>query len=71
MEISKISYGLILDVIKEFISRGNGMVYLPKILEIIEREKREDDSITTTELKEKVCNQLERKDNIWVVLGTR
>ena len=71
IEISKVPYGLVLDVVKAFINRGNGMVYLPKILEIIEREKRENDYITTVELIEKVCNQLEREDNIWVVLGKR
>ncbi len=71
IEFSKIPCGLIVDVVKAFINKGNGMVYLPKILEIIEREKRENDYITTVELIEKVCNQLERKDNIWVVLGTR
>lgn len=71
IEFNKIPYGLILDVVKAFINRGNGMIYLPKIIEIIECEKRENDYITTVELVEKVCNQLEKKDNIWVVLGTR
>lgn len=69
--LNKIPYGLILDVIKAFINRGNGMVYLPKILEIIERDIREDEKVTTEKLIEKVCCQLERKDNFWVVLGNR
>ncbi|MBE5939069.1 MAG: helix-turn-helix domain-containing protein [Lachnospiraceae bacterium] len=71
IEFRQIPYGLILDVVRAFINRGNGMIYLPKILEVIEREVREDGNITTAELIEKVYNQLERKDNIWVVLGTR
>lgn len=68
---NRIPYGLILDVVKAFVNRGNGMVYLPKILEAIEREKRENAYITTAEIIDKVCKQLERADNIWVVLGTR
>lgn len=67
----KISLGLILDVTREFVKRGNGMIYLPKILEIVEREIREDEKITKMELVEKVCCELERKDNFWVVIGTR
>ena len=68
---NNISIGLILDVVKAFINRGNGMIYLPKIMEIILREKRENEHITTTALAEKVCSELERKDNFWIVMGTR
>lgn len=37
----KLSYGLILDVTRGFLERGNGMVYFPRILEFLEHEVRE------------------------------
>lgn len=67
----KISYGLLLDVTKEFIKRGNSTLYLPKIIEGLEREVRESGICSAADLAERICSSLERKDNFWVVIGTR
>ena len=64
----KISYGLLLDVCKEFLNRGNSLIYLPKIIEVMERGIRECPEITVSGLTEQVCMQIERKDNFWVMI---
>lgn len=66
-----IPYGLLLDVVRGFINRGNRLLYLPKIIEVIEHEQRNNNHLSATELIEVVCNQLEREDNFWVVLKHR
>lgn len=67
----KLSYGLILDVTKGFLRRGNGMVYFPKVIELMEREVREAKSSSIQEMIDSISKQLERKDNFWIVIGKR
>lgn len=67
----KLSYGLILDVTRGFLERGNGMVYFPRILEILEHEVRESANASVTELIDAILKRLEREDNFWVVVGKR
>lgn len=67
----KLPYGLILDVTRGFLNRGNGMVYFPRVLEYLEHEMRESSNRTVPELVEAVSKQLERPDNFWVVMGKR
>lgn len=67
----KISYGLLLDVVKGFLNRGNGMQYLPKVLEEMERLLREQPELSVAELTGQVCARLERPDNFWVLVGKR
>lgn len=67
----KLPYGLVLDVIKGFLQRGNGMVYFPRVLEFLEHEVRENPHRTASELVEAVAKHLERPDNFWVVIGKR
>ena len=64
----KIPYGLLLDICKIALNRGNSMLYLPKIIEALERELREHPGCTTAELAEAACRQIERPDNFWVQL---
>lgn len=64
----KISYGLLLDICKEFVERGNSLMYLPKMIEEAERALRQKPACTTAELAETVCRQIERKDNFWVII---
>ena len=64
----KISYGLLLDVCKIFVERGNSLMYLLKIIEEAERVLREKPGCTTAELAEIVCKQIEREDNFWVMI---
>lgn len=67
----RISYGLLLEVVKGFLNRGNGMIYLPKIIEIMERLQREQAYTTTAEFVKAICGDLEREDNLYVFLAKR
>lgn len=67
----KLSYGLILDVTKGVLRRGNGMVYFPKVIELMEREVREAKSSSVPEMIESISKQIEREDNFWIVIGKR
>ncbi len=66
---NRISYALLLDVVKGVMVRGNDLIYLPKIIEIVEREKRENGQISTNELIDKVCMQIERKNNFYQMIN--
>lgn len=48
----KISYSLLLEVLKYFIGRGNTMIHLVKLIEFIERELRKHPELTAEELAE-------------------
>lgn len=67
----KLSYGLILDVTKGFLRRGNEMVYFPKVIELMEREVREAKSSSVPEMIDSISKQIEREDNFWIVIGKR
>ena len=67
----KLPYGLILDVTKGFLKRGNGMVYFPRVIELLEREVRETKSRSVSEIIDSISKQLEREDNFWIVIGKR
>ena len=69
----KIPYGLLLDVTRKSIRRGNSTLYLPKIIEGVEHELREYGVCDAAKLAERVCAKLERDDNFWVVMhaGTK
>lgn len=53
----KISYTLLLDVIRGFLRQGNSLVYLPKIIEIAEHEIREHGVMQVSELVECIVRQ--------------
>lgn len=67
----KLSYGFLLDVCKGFLNRGNSLIYLPKVIEAAERVLREQPEISSTELIEQVCRQIERADNFWVMIKNK
>lgn len=67
----KLSYGLVLDVTRGFLKRGNGMVYFPRILEFLESEVRESANTSVAGMIDAVSKRLEREDNFWVVVGKR
>lgn len=64
----KISYGQILSVCKAFIERGNTLVYLPKILEILEDVYRQGELKKDAEIADYVAKKIEKKENRWVWL---
>ena len=65
----KISYGRLMDICKIVLSRGDGMMYLPKVIEAAERALRENPDCTTAELAKAACSSIERPDNFWVQLN--
>ncbi|MCI8717644.1 MAG: helix-turn-helix domain-containing protein [Lachnospiraceae bacterium] len=48
----KISYSLLLEILKYFVSRGNTMIHLVKLIEFVERELRKQPELTAQELAE-------------------
>ena len=48
----KISYSLLLEVLKYFVDRGNTMIHLIKLIEFMERELRKQPELTAQELAE-------------------
>ena len=67
----KISYGLLLDVLREIIRRGDSVLFLPRIIERMEHEMRENAIRSATELAKRVGEWLERPDNFYVFLHER
>lgn len=67
----KISYGLLQEVLKIFISRGNAPIYLPQIIEIMETALYKNPEASVEALAEQVCAALETPDNIAIYLATR
>ncbi len=68
---SRMSYALLLDVVKGVLARGNSLIYLPKMIEIAERESRENEQISTISLIENICNQIECVDNFYVLMSEK
>lgn len=66
-----ISYGLLLDVVRELIRRGDAPRYLPRIIEGIEHEIRENGIRKAEELAQRVAARLEREDNYFVLMHSR
>ncbi len=67
----KISYGMLNDIIKAFMKRGNSIKYLEKIIEYSESILRQSDNISIEALTEKVAEKIELKNNYWVYMGSR
>lgn len=54
----RISYGMLTDVLKAFVSEGNSMVYLEKVIEILDRVLRECPERSMNELVQIVSEQI-------------
>ena len=67
----RISYGLLTEVMKGFLRRGNGMVYLEKVIEYLDNELRQNTQASVEQLVNVICEKIERKDNYWVVIKER
>ena len=64
----KISYGLLLDICRKVVERGNSMKNLIKIIETVERALREKPESSTNELAEQVCFTIENENNFWTMI---
>ena len=60
----KISYGLLQEVLKIFLSKGNSPMYLPKVIESLESALYRNPDASVEQLAEQVCADLETSDNI-------
>lgn len=67
----RISYGLLTEVMKGFLRRGNGMVYLEKVIEYLDNELRQNPQASVEQLVNVICEKIERKDNYWIVIKER
>lgn len=67
----KISYGMLNDILKAFMKRGNSIKYLEKIIEYSESILRQNDNITIEALTEKIAEKIELKNNYWVYMASR
>ncbi|MCH5264530.1 MAG: FHIPEP family type III secretion protein [Lachnospiraceae bacterium] len=67
----RISYGQLTDVCKKFMERGNRILYLAKILEIVESSLRQNPDVSVNELVEVLEEKLDREDNFSAVLCRR
>lgn len=67
----KISYGMLNDILKAFMKRGNSMKYLEKIIEYSESILRQNNNITIETLIEQAAEKIERSNNYWVYMATR
>ncbi len=63
-----LSYHLLKSVCKVFVERGNSLVYLPQIIEILGDVCRKGTQKTDAELAEYVAEQIEKKENLRVWL---
>lgn len=67
----KISYGLLQEVLKIFLSRGNYPMYLPKVIESLEIALYRNPNASIETLAEQVCADLETPDNISIFCANR
>ena len=55
----RISYGLLTQVLKGFVSKGNSMIYLPRIIEYMQYTLLENTQVSVEDLGKAVSRQLE------------
>lgn len=67
----RISYTLLAEVARLVVAQGNSIIYLPKMIEVIDCALREDMGLSAQDLAARVRQVIEREDNIDVVLGKR
>lgn len=67
----KISYGMLNDILKAFMKRGNSIKYLEKIIEYTESTLRLNANITMESLIEQIAQKIEQKNNYWVYMAIR
>lgn len=67
----KISYGMLNDILKTFMKRGNSIKYLEKIIEYSESALRLNENITIEGLTEQIAEKIELKNNYWIYMANR
>ncbi len=67
----KIPYHLLTDMVKRILRRGGSMIYLPKIIEIMDHVLEWEKNISVQELEEEILTEIKRDDNFKCVLAAR
>lgn len=67
----KISYGILTEVVRNILNKGDSICYLEKIIENMDSVMRQKENMTVEELTEEIAKKMESKNNVWVVLGQR
>lgn len=67
----KISYSKLTAITKAFLNRGNGISYLPRIIELMQYHMLDNPNAATEELTKAVIDGIESGKNIWVYLANR
>ncbi len=67
----KISYGLLTETVKIVLSKGNSILYLPKMIEIMECALRKNPAADAQELAAQIIVKICRNDNFSVFLDQR
>lgn len=68
---NKISYHLLTDMVKRILRRGGSMIYLPKIIEIMDRVLEWQKNVSVQELEDEILAEIKREDNFKHVLEDR
>lgn len=63
----KISYGFLLDILKEFMKRGNSVCYLPKVIERTESLLHENTALSSEKIAAKIAEELETINNFYQI----
>lgn len=67
----QVSYGRLSSICKGLIRRGDGMVYLPRVIEMLEELMRKNGNLSDDEMIDLIAGQLEIPNNKWVWLHDR
>lgn len=67
----KISYHLLTDVVKRILRRGASILYLPKIIEMMDCVLEWQKNISAQELEDEILREIKREDNFLSVLKNR
>lgn len=67
----KISYGLLTETAKIVLSKGYSILYLPKMIEVMECALRKNPGADAQELAAQIILEICRNDNFYLILGQR
>lgn len=67
----RIPYSLLTNVAKKVMRRGDSILYLPKMIEIIDCVLWNTPDMCVDELVKLIAQEIEREDNFWVVMHKR
>lgn len=67
----KIPYSLLAETVRLVLGCGDSIIYLPKMIEVMDCVLREKPDASAGELAERIRQVIEREDNIDIILGKR